>query len=74
MWRVSRVYRIWSRVLRIYIEDLEAWEEETGLRVSAGDAIVIGTGPWARRAEVGPWDIANHRTRGGDLCRFLCKP
>lgn len=43
----------------IYIEDLEAWEEETGLAVSAGDAVVIRTGRWARRAEVGPWDIAN---------------
>ena len=43
----------------IYIEDLEAWEEETGLTVSPGDAVVIRTGRWARRAEVGPWDIAN---------------
>ena len=43
----------------IYVEDLEAWEEETGLRVSPGDAVVIRTGRWARRAEVGPWDIAN---------------
>ena len=44
----------------IYIEDLEAWEEATGLRVSPGDAVVIRTGRWARRIEVGPWDIANH--------------
>ena len=43
----------------IYIEDLEAWEEETGLRVSPGDAVVIRTGRWTRRADVGPWDIAN---------------
>ena len=43
----------------IYIEDLEAWEEETGLTVSSGDAVFIRTGRWARRAEVGPWDIAN---------------
>ncbi len=43
----------------IYIEDLEAWEEETGLTVSPGDAVVIRTGRWARRAELGPWDIAN---------------
>ena len=44
----------------IYIEDLEAWEVDTGLRVSPGDAVVIRTGRWARRAEVGPWDIANN--------------
>ena len=43
----------------IYIEDLEAWEEETGLTVSSGDAVFIRTGRWARRAELGPWDIAN---------------
>ena len=43
----------------IYIEDLEAWEEDTGVPVSPGDAVVIRTGRWARRAEVGPWDIAN---------------
>lgn len=44
----------------IYIEDLEAWEKETGLTVAAGDAVVVRTGRWARRSEVGPWDIANH--------------
>jgi len=44
----------------IYIEDLEAWERETGITVSAGDAVVIRTGRWARRTEVGPWDIANN--------------
>ena len=43
----------------IYVEDLEAWEEATGLRVSSGDAVLIRTGRWARRAERGPWDIAN---------------
>ena len=43
----------------IYIEDLEAWETETGVTVSPGDAVFIRTGRWARRAEVGPWDVAN---------------
>lgn len=43
----------------ITIEDIEAWEEATGVTVSAGDAVVIRTGRWARRAEVGPWDVAN---------------
>ena len=43
----------------IYVEDLEAWEEETGLTISSGDAVVIRTGRWARRADVGAWDIAN---------------
>ena len=29
------------------------------MTVSPGDAVVIRTGRWARRAELGPWDIAN---------------
>ena len=29
------------------------------MTVSAGDVVVIRTGRWARRAEVGPWDVAN---------------
>ena len=43
----------------IYVEDLEAWEQQTGLNVSAGDAVFVRTGRWARRAEMGPWDIAS---------------
>ena len=43
----------------ILIEDLQAWEAETGITVSSGDAVVIRTGRWARRAEMGPWDIAS---------------
>jgi kynurenine formamidase len=41
----------------IYVEDLEAWEKQAGVKVSAGDAIFIRTGRWARRAKLGPWDI-----------------
>ena len=36
-------------------EDLEAWEEETGITVGSGDAVLLRTGRWARRAAVGPW-------------------
>ena len=39
----------------IYVEDLEAWEEYAGVRVSSGDALFIRTGVWARRAAEGPW-------------------
>ena len=41
----------------IYVEDLEAWEKKAGVRVSAGDALFIRTGRWARRAKLGPSDI-----------------
>jgi kynurenine formamidase len=43
---------------RIFIEDLEAWEKQAGVKVAAGDAIFIRTGRWTRRAKVGPWNAA----------------
>ena len=42
----------------IYMEDLEAWEEMTGVTVRPGDAVFVRTGRWARRADVGPWAVA----------------
>ena len=39
----------------IYAEDLEAWEKKAGVKISSGDAILLRTGRWARRAELGPW-------------------
>ncbi len=39
----------------IHVEDLEAWEERTGLRVGPGDVVLVRSGRWARRAEEGPW-------------------
>ena len=43
--------------VRIFPEDLEAWEKKTGLRVGAGDALLLRWGRWARRAKLGPWPI-----------------
>ena len=39
----------------IYAEDLEAWEKKAGVKVSAGDALFVRTGVWARRKVEGPW-------------------
>ena len=39
----------------IYVEDLEAWEQEAGVRVESGDIVFVRSGRWARRAAVGPW-------------------
>lgn len=47
----------------IYVEDLEAWEKQAGVRASAGDAIFIRTGVWARRRVEGPW--LRGRAEGG---------
>jgi kynurenine formamidase len=40
----------------IYVEDIEAWEKMAGVKVSPGDALILRTGRWARRAKLGPWD------------------
>jgi kynurenine formamidase len=45
------------------VEDLEAWEKQAGVRVSAGDALFVRTGVWARRKAVGPW--LRGRAEGG---------
>jgi kynurenine formamidase len=44
----------------IYIEDIEAWERKAGVKVSAGDALFIRTGRWAKRAASGPWDLTKN--------------
>ena len=41
----------------IYVEDLEAWEREAGVQVTAGDALFIRTGRWAARDALGPFRI-----------------
>jgi kynurenine formamidase len=41
----------------IFPEDLEAAEGRTGVRVRAGDALLVRTGRWRWRDEHGPWDL-----------------
>ena len=41
----------------IYVEDIEAWERQAGVTVSAGDVIFVRTGRWARREALGPWQV-----------------
>jgi kynurenine formamidase len=47
----------------IFVSDLEAWEKQAGVRVSAGDALFVRTGVWARRKAMGPW--LRGRAEGG---------
>jgi kynurenine formamidase len=42
----------------IYVEDLEAWEKKAGVKLAAGDALLLRTGRWARREALGPWNVA----------------
>ncbi len=39
---------------KLYPEDIEAWEEQTGATIEPGDALLLRTGRWARRADTGP--------------------
>ncbi len=39
----------------IYVEDLLAWEEFAGVKISSGDALFVRTGRWERRDALGPW-------------------
>src|SRR5207244_2031035 len=36
-------------------DEILAWEKKAGIKISAGDAIVVRTGRWARRKALGPW-------------------
>ena len=44
----------------VYIEDLEAWEEQTGVRVSPGDVIFVRTGRWATPGSAGSGSAGLH--------------
>src|SRR5262245_29183751 len=44
----------------IYAEDVEAWEKKAGMKIAAGDVILLRTGRWARRAKLGPWNVAQN--------------
>ena len=44
---------------RVFVEDLEAWEAQAGVRVGAGDAILFRWGRWARQAALGGFDTGS---------------
>ena len=48
----------------IYPEDLEAWEKKAGVRVGAGDVMIVRSGRWARRDAKGPWSIQGEGLAG----------
>jgi kynurenine formamidase len=44
----------------VFVEDIEAWEKKAGIKVSSGDALLLRTGRWARRAKLGPWNVGQN--------------
>jgi kynurenine formamidase len=43
----------------IYPADFEAWEKKTGIKVGAGDIVLVRTGHWARTAALGAYNTDN---------------
>jgi hypothetical protein len=41
----------------IYPMDLDRWLQNAGIQIRSGDALLIRTGRWARRAAEGEWQI-----------------
>jgi kynurenine formamidase len=37
--------------------DFEAWEEQVGLTIGPGDVVLVRTGRWAKRADIGPYSL-----------------
>ena len=48
----------------IYPEELVAWENRAGIKVSSGDVVFFRTGRWARRDEKGPWSVQEEGAAG----------
>ena len=44
----------------VYVEDLEAWEEQAGIRVGPGDVIFVRTGRWATPESAGQGSAGLH--------------
>ena len=44
----------------VFVEDIEAWEKQAKVKIGPGDAIFLRTGRWARRAKLGPWNVARN--------------
>lgn len=40
--------------------DLERWEQSTGVRIEAGDVVLIRTGRWARAEATGRWRLVDN--------------
>ena len=41
----------------VRVEDLEAWEQKTGIHIASGDVLLVRTGLYKRHHEVGSWNF-----------------
>jgi kynurenine formamidase len=57
----------------IYTEDLEAWLKKAGVKLMPGDALLLRTGRWARRAKFGPATNPNRAGLDASVLPWLRK-
>jgi kynurenine formamidase len=41
----------------VLASDIEAWERQAGVTIEPGDVVLVRTGRWAKRAEIGPYSL-----------------
>lgn len=41
----------------VLASDIEAWERETGITIESGDVVLVRTGRWGKRADIGPYSL-----------------
>jgi kynurenine formamidase len=41
-------------------EEILAWEKKARVKIGPGDAVIVRTGRWARRAKMGPWRVSGN--------------
>ena len=41
----------------VLASDIEAWEQRAGITIEPGDVVLVRTGRWTKRAEIGPYSL-----------------
>jgi kynurenine formamidase len=41
----------------VLASDIEAWERRAGIRIESGDVVLVRTGRWAKRDDIGPYSL-----------------
>ena len=47
--------------IAIMPEDLDAWEQRTGVQVQPSDVLLVRTGRWGREQQLGSWNVREER-------------
>ncbi len=55
----------------IYVEDLEAWEKKSGVKIASGDAVLVRTGRWATARQARPVERRPERGRAARVGRAV---